>query len=267
MKTSKDPMGDRMKQFESCSNTVLIDGTPKIIRLDGKAFHTWVKKAKCDKPYDIRIMHAMISGAKAVMKEIGGVARLAYIQSDECSIVLNDKIDINTQAWFGNKIQKMASVAASIMSVSFTREWEELAKEYVPAVFDARVFQVPSVTEAHNAILWRQFDSCKNSVSQYARSYFSHKKLEGENSQGMQDMMLLEHDFEWATAPSWTRHGVIVARYEPDDFYYEQGMNTPVIKADGSLQEYWDIPMLNKEPDYIPILFEGGLYEFVGKDI
>src|SRR5690606_18788817 len=101
----------------------------------------------------------------------------------------------------------------------------------------------------------------------YARSFFSQKKLEGKNSSEMKDMMLSEHNFVWDTAPTWTRNGVIVARYEPKDVYYEQGMTSPVIMADGNLQEYWNIPMLNKEPDYIPILFEGGIYEFVGKNI
>jgi len=116
MSNSKDDLGDRMKAYEAASSTVLINGTPKIIRLDGKAFHTWTKKVKTVQPYDKKLMDGMIYAATAVMDEMGGMARYAYIQSDECSIGLNDAMTIHTQPWFGNKIQKMVSVAASIMS-------------------------------------------------------------------------------------------------------------------------------------------------------
>ena len=92
MKKSKDLFGARMKEYEFASKTTLIKRAPKIIRLDGRAFHTFLADAK--KPFDKKVMSAMILGAKLVMQEIGGSARFAYIQSDEVSIAINDAITL-----------------------------------------------------------------------------------------------------------------------------------------------------------------------------
>lgn len=43
-------LGDRMKGYEKVSATKLISRMPVIIRLDGKAFHTYT--SKCDRPFD-----------------------------------------------------------------------------------------------------------------------------------------------------------------------------------------------------------------------
>ena len=51
MEKTKDSLGDRMKEFyENRSKTYLTRRTPVIIRLDGKAFHSFTKGFK--KPYD-----------------------------------------------------------------------------------------------------------------------------------------------------------------------------------------------------------------------
>lgn len=198
-------LGDRMKTYEVISRTELLPRIPKIIRLDGKAFHTFTKKFK--QPFDKRIMDSMVKGAMAVMKEIGGIARFAYIQSDECTIVLNDSMSEMSQPWYGNQVQKMASVSAAIMSVNFSYEISDVEDNL--AYFDSRVFALPNEMEMTNNIIWRQQDAIRNSVSQWARSMFSHKELQGKNVSQMQDMMKSK-GFDWNTAINWTKSGVIV---------------------------------------------------------
>ena len=39
----RDELGKRMKKYESVSKTVLMRRTPVIIRIDGKAFHTFTR--------------------------------------------------------------------------------------------------------------------------------------------------------------------------------------------------------------------------------
>ena len=46
----KTSLGDRMKQYEAVSKNFLLRRTPVIIRLDGKAFHTFTRGF--DKPFD-----------------------------------------------------------------------------------------------------------------------------------------------------------------------------------------------------------------------
>lgn len=63
-------MGDRLKQYESSFNINLPKRFVKVLRLDGKAFHTLLKNT--NKPYDSLVKMSMQMGIKAVMREIGG---------------------------------------------------------------------------------------------------------------------------------------------------------------------------------------------------
>lgn len=245
---SEITLGDRMKQYEETSRTILTPGVPKIIRLDGKAFHTFTRGFK--QPYDIDIMSSMCTAAKIVMKEIGGIARFAYIQSDECSICINDAITEYSQAWYANQVQKMVSVAASIMSVNFSfsvakaiTHNDDLIYSFKPAYFDARVFQVPSIDEILNNMIWRQQDATRNSISQWSRSMFSHKELQGKNSSEMQDMMMSK-GFNWNDAPTWTKRGVVVYKVPGE----QDGQRTTWI-------EDMEIPIFTKDRDYLKSLF------------
>jgi len=84
----------------------------------------------------------------------------AFTQSDEITYVLRNDQSLSSEPWFDNRIQKIASVIASMTSVNFMSEM------CGPCVyFDARVFAVPNIQEAINNIIWRQQDCVKNSIS------------------------------------------------------------------------------------------------------
>lgn len=80
----KDELGDRMKSYyENRSKTFLARRTPVIIRLDGKAFHTFTRGF--NKPFD----EAMQETMKYLCENIQGCV-LGYTQSDEITLVLID---------------------------------------------------------------------------------------------------------------------------------------------------------------------------------
>lgn len=238
---SYDTLGDRIKHYEELTRTNLIPKIPKIIRCDGRSFSKFSKSYK--KPYDIMIMNAMISGATAVMKDIGGIARFAYIQSDEVSIVLNDAITDNCEPWFGNQIQKIVSISASIMSLNFCKYLN-----IYNAHFDSRVFQVPDIMEMTNTLIWRQQDATRNSISQYARSFFSHKELEKKSCKDMQEMMFSQKKFNWNDAPTWTKRGVVIYKI-PDCTY-----GSSIVHAT-SWKEDTEIPIFTENRQYLIDLY------------
>ena len=269
----KDSFGERMKAYENVNRTYLTDGVPKVIRLDGRAFHTFLKNAR--RPYDPLVIQSMIYGAVNVMKTIGGTARFAYIQSDEVSIGINDKPTIESQPWFGNNVQKMVSISAAVMSVNFSGRYNICRKpilkvplikpedgdyfgkdaSFSPAYFDARIFQVPSIIEMHNAILWRQQDASKNSISQYARHFFSHKELEGKNGSEMQDMMHSVHKFNWNDAPTWTKRGVLLYRIDRSkkDVIVKENPNLELIED--NIVVDWGIPKFSEKPTFLSDIY------------
>jgi len=161
-----DSLGDRMKGYEKDFRTKLPDRFPVIMRVDGRAFHTWTRG--CEKPFDETLIGAMNDCAISLCKEIQG-AQVAYVQSDEISILIHGYKRFNSETWFGNQVQKMCSVAAGITSVAMSFESMKMFGRYKVAHFDARVFIVPE-SDVVNYFLWRQNDWTRNSVQMLARS-------------------------------------------------------------------------------------------------
>lgn len=189
-----DDWGDRMKSYERATRQVLPPRTYTVIRVDGRAFRTHLRNA--DKPFDPDVIHAMDSVAKMLCVEIDG-ARFAYTQSDEVSVLLTD-LEPQSQPWFGGVVQKMASIAASIATASFNQGYKSDAS-FRPALFDARVYTIPSRIEVANYFLWRQKDAIRNAVSMVAHAHFRAAELHGVNSHLMQEMLFQREGISFKT--------------------------------------------------------------------
>jgi tRNA(His) guanylyltransferase len=197
----KDNLGDRIKAYEAVTQSKLMHRTPVIIRLDGKAFSTYTRGL--DKPFDEALTTAMQRTMLALCGIQGAV--LGYTQSDEISILLQDWATFETDGWYDYKVQKMVSVAASLATATFNREFTHPSKEGF-ALFDARVFNLP-FEEVTNAFLWRQQDAVRNSINSLAQANFSHKELQGLNVNQVQDKLMLERGINWNDIPTKFKRG------------------------------------------------------------
>ncbi len=182
----KDALGDRMKsQYENRTRYFLPRRTYTIIRLDGKAFHTYTKG--CARPFDADFVHAMDETANFLCQEIQG-AKMAFVQSDEISILLTDFEKSTTTAWYDGNIQKMTSISAALASAYFNQIRKEQGIDKL-AFFDSRVFTIPDRIEVENYFIWRQNDCVRNSISMLAQSLYSHKDLLGKSSNDLQELI------------------------------------------------------------------------------
>lgn len=197
----------RMKeQYENRYRIMLPRRTYTIIRVDGRAFHTWTRGM--DKPYSERLMEAMDRTALALCENIAG-AQMAYVQSDEISILVTDFAKMDTHAWFDNNLQKLCSISASIATAKFNSLWTDLGKSL--AHFDSRVFQIPDPTEVANYFISRQKDATRNSVAMLAQHYCSPKELHGVSCEKMHDK-IHEHGDNWAKHPVRFKHGAAIVK-------------------------------------------------------
>lgn len=178
-----DSLGDRMKGYEGIPKQTLMRRTPVVIRLDGRAFHTFANGV--EKPFDAKLSQAMRDTAKALLGEVQN-CKLAYTQSDEISLLLIDYENLETENWFANDLQKIVSVSASFATAYFNSVYKHAKGKL--AVFDSRAFNVPK-EEVSNYFLWRQNDARRNGVSQIARAFFSHKQLHGKSVVDMTHML------------------------------------------------------------------------------
>lgn len=177
----------RMKVYENAQKGLLLRKTPVIIRVDGKAFHSFTKDM--GKPFDIALMISMDDAAKAVASEMQGF-KFGYIQSDEASFFLSDYDHLENEPWFNNEKSKLESISASLMTGFFIKEISQfwcIKNKPIPA-FDARAFNIPK-EEVTNYFLWRAKDWERNSVQMLTRSYFSHKELIGKKIPDLHEML------------------------------------------------------------------------------
>lgn len=218
----KTSLGNRMKMYEGIFKQQLIPNSISIIRIDGKAFHTYTKGL--NKPFDRGLIYDMDETAAYLCKNIMG-AKFAYVQSDEISILVTDYDKIETQQWFGGSIMKWVSVSASMATSKFNElRYRRLAEENNPfistmskwAEFDSRVWQIPTRMEATNYFIWRQQDATRNSIQMAARSVFSHNECENKNGSQLQEM-LFQKGINWDDYPAIHRRGRVIKKE-----YYEK---------------------------------------------
>lgn len=197
----------RMKeQYEDRFRLMLPRRSYTIIRVDGRAFHTWTRGM--DRPYSKELMLSMDATALELCESMAG-AQMAYVQSDEISVLLTDFAKIDTHAWFDNNLQKLCSISASIATAKFNSLWMGLGKPL--AHFDSRVFQIPDLVEVANYFVARQKDATRNSVSMLAQHYCSHNELHRVSVEKMHDK-IHEHGDNWANHPVRFKHGSAVVK-------------------------------------------------------
>lgn len=257
-------LGERMKEYEFQSRTRLLRRTPVIIRLDGKAFHTFTRGF--DKPFDENLTRIMQDTTLKLCSSIQGCV-FGYTQSDEITLVLVDYKELESCAWYDNQVQKICSVASSIATNAFNealsdeiitmetelREWnsnyaeyhhtfteEEDAKEkaiieHMKAkinLMEDKMFKATFDARAFNLpahevinnIIWRQQDATRNSINSLAQSLFSHKELQGINSKDVQNKMLTEKDVNWNDEPTYIKRGSAVRKNDEGKWYVDYDM-------------------------------------------
>lgn len=200
-------LGDRMKAYERAHRTVLTPRTPVIVRVDGKAFHTYTRG--CAKPFDAGIIALMNKAALALCEEVDG-AQFAYVQSDEISILIHTYRTYDQSPWFGNVTQKIASVTAGIASGVVTQHSASVFGETRRACFDSRAFTLPEA-DVCNYYIWRQQDWTRNSVQMLARSLYSSKQCHRKNQAALQEMCW-QKGHNWNDLPVHLKRGRCVVR-------------------------------------------------------
>ena len=279
MSNKRDSLGDRMKNnYENRAKTYLTRRMPVIIRLDGKAFHSFTKGMK--KPYDEIFHNTMNATMKYLCENIQG-CKLGYTQSDEITLLLTDYDTLDTDAWFDNNVQKICSVSASMATMAFNKllckyvdeyyksiwddiveDWNGDAKYYETlcdaiekgAMFDSRCFNIPE-SEVTNCFIWRQQDATRNAIQMLGQCNFSHKELQGKSCNDIQDMLMLQKGINFNDMPTEFKRGVCCRKQKCTD----TTINFATKEETRIERNYWvldiDIPIFTQHRDYVERTF------------
>lgn len=271
----KTTIGDRMKNnYENITRYYLTRRMPVIIRIDGRSFHTFTKGFK--KPFDDVLVKTMQDTMKYLCENIQGCV-LGYTQSDEISLVLTDYAELTTDAWFGNNLQKMCSVSASMATLAFNKAFNDNIVKYIDnnldadcgvtkdlteytkilinarnkgAMFDSRVFTIPK-EEVCNALIWRQQDATRNSIQSVGQANFSQKELNGKSCNDIQDMLMLQKGINWNDYSTTLKRGSCCIKIDDGITKYDEVGNI----CDYIPSSKWvvdnEIPIFTQDRNYV----------------
>ena len=231
----RSDLANRMKEYEKRNRYYLQRRIPVLIRLDMRAGHTFTKGFQ--RPFDEIFMKSMQETAKYLCENIQNV-KIAYIQSDEITLVLVDYDKLNTEPFFEYRVDKLCSIAASMATMAFNKAFSKNVCKFVDetyknktheaeriycgtllkacekgAMFDARVFNIPK-EEVTNNLYWRQLDATRNSIQMVGQAYFSHKELHKKTCNNIQDMLMEQKGINWNNFPIYQKRGSCVIKEE-----------------------------------------------------
>ena len=231
-------LAKRMKNYEMRDRYFLQKRIPVAIRVDMRAGHTFTRGFK--RPFDDIFMKSMQETAKYMCENMGN-AKLAYVQSDEITIILTDYDTLETDCWFNYRTDKLCSISASMATMAFNKFFERNAENYIQncatdyeidglygkgtpeyqlceiyqkaaekgAMFDARCFNIPK-EEVTNLIYWRQLDATRNSIQMVGQANFSHKELQNKTCNMIQDMLHEQKGINWNDYPTVCKRGTAI---------------------------------------------------------
>jgi len=253
----------RMKMYEKAYSPKCMPLLPICVRLDGKNFSKWTKDI--EKPFDHEFCTNMIRVTEFLVKETQ--ATVGYTQSDEITLIYFS-CNRDSQLYFDGKIMKMCSVLASMATVEFNN----LAKQSLKfkskksAYFDCRVWQVPTLKEAINVLVWREADATKNSITAAAQCYYSHKQLHKKTSSDKIEM-LYRKDVHWNHFPYFFKRGAYVRRVPTYQKLSSEDLANlpekhnarlhPEMEFKRSVVKAEEFPKITSIENIVPVIFEG----------
>lgn len=252
----------RMKEYEQRNRYYLQRRMPVILRLNMRAGHSFTKGFK--RPFDEVFIKSMQETAKYLCENTQG-CKLSYQQSDEITLVLVDYDKFNTDCFFGYRVDKLCSIAASMATMAFNRFFTDIFLDYTSrekinwenkkdveehsktvkiyanasdkgAMFDCRCFNIPR-EEVTNLVYWRQLDASRNSIQMVGQANFSHKELQNKSCNEIQDMLMIQKCINWNDLPIYQKRGSCCVK---ENHFIENEKGTQICFSEGCSDPFED---------------------------
>lgn len=224
---------DKCQYYRSLTDYRLLPNSNILVMLDGKNFSKLVKN-NFEKPFDDYFIRMMNETAKFLCENVQG-CKLAYVQSDEISLLITDYDTPETDTLFGGRLCKIQSILAAMATSEFNRNFilynifdkfdkgydgvslndvYNLIEKMKMAQFDCKTWVVPNQNDVYAWFLYRQLDCIKNSKQQTAQTYIPHKELLGKNADEQIAMCNDRCIVDWNMFEDKYKYGRFIAKEE-----------------------------------------------------
>jgi tRNA(His) 5'-end guanylyltransferase len=233
---------DRMKALQAERDYRLDDDSYILCHIDGRAFSKMIKK-KFRLPFDDDFMDMMDDTASYVCANVQG-AKLAYVQSDEITIVItNFKVEgdevLKGSSFFDYRLCKLQSIIASLATAKFNQLYtSRMIKQnmykstledsedtlYSPSdcinlimntqliQFDCKCWDIKEYNDMFAWFKFRQNDCIRNSKQQFAQAYCPHKELLNKNADEQVTYCKIKTGKDWTGLQGKYKYGRLVYR-------------------------------------------------------
>lgn len=249
---------ERISSYEDVSSYKLLPRLPIAIVINGRSFSNIT--SLLDKPFCQLFAKSMYAALIKLVQEIDG-AVFGYSFNDEIVIIVRNDQHIETEPWYNNDVQKIASVASSITTLEFNNYINSIDLNlHGEGIFLSKVFAVPNITEAINLMVSKQQLCFKTSIQ--AACFY--ELIKSYNKSDIKEMLLdtsfddkinllkQECGVDYNSYPLAFRRGV--ACYRTPQIVQYQGQQ--------SLKNKWfldmDIPIFTKEHKFLGQIFKSG---------
>lgn len=228
----------KFKDAEKEHRTYLPEKRWVVLRLDGKAFHTYT--AGLERPFDALFIEAMNQTAGELCAAFSG-ALLGYVQSDEISIIMDTKTKIGYEPVMSGQIQKLISVSAATATWHFNKARMEQGFNDTFGVFDSRIaLTTEDPEDVGDYIDWRRGDAIKNSVTMAAENQFGKGILNRVNT-FERKQMLADAENPWEDLPAGFRYGRYLHRVVFQDKVTFVNKKTKQEETVDATRSRWDV--------------------------
>ena len=250
-------LGDRMKALQSLRDYKLDKKEYVLCHIDGRAFSKLIKH-NFELPFDDKFIDFMNQTAIYLCESIQG-CKLAYVQSDEISLLLTDFSKEETGNFFQYRLCKLQSVIASLATGEFNRLWYcdqiinnpsdavDIISSRKPVQFDCKAWNVYEYNDAFAWFKFRQNDCVRNSKQQAAQTYVKpKKKLVGLSSDQQIELLKNEYGIDWNGYSNGKKYGRLIRRC----VYEAEGENPITNEQAMSIRHKWvaeDAPIFTNE--------------------
>lgn len=220
-----ESLKEKCEYYRGLTDYRVVPNSYILAMVDGHCFSKMIKN-KFKKPFDDNFINMMNETAKYLCENIQG-AKMAYVQSDEISVLITDFDTPDTDSFFGYRLCKMQSLIASMATAKFNQLYSQLnvmdsradangninwEKDFTLCMFDCKVWQVPTYNDAFAWFLYRQNDCVRNSKQQTAQAYLPHKILSGHSADEQVAMTLEQKGIDWGAFDNGKKYGRLIYR-------------------------------------------------------
>lgn len=245
---------ERIEDYQEVADTKLLKRLPVIIMLNGRSFKKTTSFLA--KPFAPEFIELMCATMIKLSHEVDGTV-FSYSFNDEIIIVCRNDQNPDTDAWYDNRVQKIASASAAIATLEFNRIANlNNVQLFGDPIFTSKTFVVPNITEAINVLIAKQQQAFHTSLHM-ACFYELLKKYDPETVKqtltekspaAKAELLFEETGIEFNNYPLPFKRGI--AAYRVPQLAGEEIKNKLTIDM--------EIPLFTKDHDFLAGIFKSG---------